>query len=102
MTQFLQDNIDIHILAIIDQDVYEELQRACKLYPLFPQDPIHAANIIVEEAGEVAKDVHDWTYEPVKKKNAATTRVELIQTMAMCIRMIAGIDSGQIKLETGV
>jgi hypothetical protein len=95
--QFDQSKLTTKEVNSIFGEIGDELESTLQEFPLFPCDPLHAIGVVNEEIGEVAKDVLQWTYEPKKMKNGATTRKELIQTAAMCIRMISGIDSGDIK-----
>ena len=62
-----------------------ELDRAEMLFPVFPADPVHAAAIIAEEAGELVRACNQVTYE-----NGTYEQVqkELVQTAAMCLRMM--------------
>ena len=39
-----------------------ELDRAEMLFPVFPADPVHAAAIIAEEAGELVRACNQVTY----------------------------------------
>lgn len=69
-------------------DIEAELNRAKKLHPNYPTDIYHQLAIMQEEAGEVAKAVLDY------KSNKASlndVREELIQTAAMCVRMLENL-----------
>ena len=68
-------------------DVWEEVTRAQRIFPWWPEDVAHGAAIVVEEAGEILKDANSirWTQKGVTPKEL---RIELIQTMAMCMRML--------------
>lgn len=68
--------------------ITEELQSACKKFPEWPEDPIHAVAIVNEEAGEAVKATLQWVYEPSKGTKWEDIEGELIQTAAMAIRMI--------------
>ncbi len=65
-----------------------ELNRAKKLHPNYPDDDFIRVAIINEEAGEITKAVLHFYYE---NGTAADIRKELIQTAAMCMRMIETI-----------
>jgi NTP pyrophosphatase (non-canonical NTP hydrolase) len=65
--------------------IYREIARATTLHPYWPQDQIHAAAVIAEEAGEVVKAVLDETYED-GPEDAATT--EAVHCAATCVRFI--------------
>lgn len=67
------------------QPIEAELNRAKKKHPIYPDDLFRQVAIINEEAGEVTKAVLHYHYE-----NGAFENIEkeLIQTAAMCMRMI--------------
>ncbi|WP_216825132.1 hypothetical protein [Agarilytica rhodophyticola] len=71
--------------------VNEELERAIKKFPTWPDDPLHALAILGEEFGELNKATLQTIYEP-NKSNIEDVRAEAIQTAAMAIRFIASID----------
>ncbi len=95
--QFDQTNIKTKDVDNVFKMIGDELEIAIQKHPLWPADPLHAIGIIMEEAGEAAKDAVQWTYELHKLKDGHTLKKELIQTAATCIRMICGLDSGDIK-----
>ncbi len=71
-------------LSIIP-DILDELELAEIKHPDWPTDIIHQMAIVIEEAGEAMRAAVQCEYEgrpiqPLKK--------ELIQTAAMCIRML--------------
>jgi hypothetical protein len=69
--------------------VLNEVVRAEKLHPYWPQDPIHAAGIVVEEAGELMQACIDNVYKPVD--NMDSIKREAVQTAAMGIRFLINI-----------
>jgi hypothetical protein len=69
--------------------VLNEVVRAEKLHPYWPQDPIHAAGIVVEEAGELMQVCIDHVYEPVDRLD--DMKREAMQTAAMGIRFLINI-----------
>lgn len=73
-------------------EIDSELKRAEKKHPIFPNDMFRQLAIMQEEAGEVTKAVLHYHYE-----NGALDHVreELIQTAAMCMRMLQDIDRKQ-------
>ena len=95
MKQFLQNNINSSDLATIYSEVLAELGRATKKFPSFPCDPVHSVAVMAEESGEATQASLQWFYEGGNKEKL---RGELVQTMAMCIRNIHGIDSGEITI----
>ena len=62
-----------------------ELERAIKLHPNYPVDMFQQLAIMNEEAGEVTKAVLHYWYE---NGTVSDIKTELIQTAAMCIRML--------------
>jgi NTP pyrophosphatase (non-canonical NTP hydrolase) len=63
----------------------EELKRAEKKHPNFPKDMYQQLAIVQEEAGEVTKAVLHYHYEGGRLQDV---KDELIQTAAMCMRML--------------
>lgn len=72
-------------------EIESELQRAEKKHPIFPQDMFKQLAIMQEEAGEVTKAVLHYHYENGTMEHV---RKELIQTAAMCMRMLQNIPAG--------
>lgn len=69
--------------------VLEEIQRATKKFPTWPNDPLHALAVISEEHGELCKATLQAVYEPHKNKGGSTDVYnEAIQTAAMAIRFL--------------
>ena len=74
-------------------DILEELESAAKKFPEWPTDPIHAAAVIAEEAGEAVKESLQLTYEPEKRgASVFALKIELRHTAAMAIRALASAD----------
>ena len=69
----------------IYEPIDKELKRAEKIHPSWPEDLLHQVAIMNEEAGEVTKAVLHYHYE---KGSLREIREELIQTAAMCVRML--------------
>lgn len=65
--------------------IQDELERAERKHPDFPDDMFHQLAIMQEEAGEVTKAVLHYKYEGGSFEHI---REELIQTGAMCMRML--------------
>jgi|SRR6478609_887990 len=76
-----------------------EVERAQSKFPEWPDDPIHAAMIMAEEAGEVFKDVLQLTYEPHKTTKEKLGN-EVIQLAAMCHRFLMSMDKYDFKPST--
>lgn len=72
-------------------DVRAELARATRKFPTWPTDPIHAGNVVSEEAGELSKAILQCVYEP-HKSGIQDVRAEAIQTAAMAIRFLVSLD----------
>jgi len=72
----------------------EELKRAQRKHPDFPNDMFRQLAIMQEEAGEVTKAVLHYYYE-----GGTITHVkeELIQTAAMCMRMLQNLPLNKNK-----
>jgi hypothetical protein len=65
-----------------------ELKRAISLWPGWPEDKIHVAGIIVEEAGESMQAALDYVYSGGSIEHM---REEIIQTGAMCLRALMNL-----------
>ena len=63
-----------------------ELCRAKRLYPEWPKDLVHQVAIMAEEAGEALDADEDVT------KTISDVRVELAQTIAMCLRVLENME----------
>jgi len=67
-----------------------ELEEAERKFPSFPTDPVHAAAIVVEEAGELQQAALQFTYEG---GGWAELHNEAVQVGAMALRFLCHIDS---------
>ena len=72
----------------ISTEIATELERAKKKHPNWPADIFQQLAIMQEEAGEVTKAVLDYHFE---KKSISDVKCELIQTAAMCVRMLENL-----------
>lgn len=82
-------NIDEALNSIL-----EEYDRASTAIPSWPIDPIHAASVVTEEAGELLQAAND-SYYPAHNHNGPTyerMRKEAIQTAAMALRFLVGLE----------
>lgn len=77
-----------HFEAIVYQ-ILAELDRAYRVHPKFPSDPIHQVSIMMEEAGEAVQAANDLGFARGDIKHV---KEELVQTAAMCIRVLLNID----------
>lgn len=69
-------------------EIDSELNMAKKKHPDFPEDMFRQVAIMQEEAGEVTKAVLDYHYAGGSLNDVKS---ELIQTAAMCMRMLEAI-----------
>lgn len=77
----------------IVNEVLTELARALDKFPTWPLDPVHALAVVAEELGETQKEVLQLTYEP-GKTTVKALRKEAIQTAAMSLRFLIGLERG--------
>jgi NTP pyrophosphatase (non-canonical NTP hydrolase) len=85
----MKETLDFGILDYsISSEIATELERAKKKHPNWPTDIFQQLAIMQEEAGEVTKAVLDYHFE---KKSISDVREELIQTAAMCVRMLENL-----------
>lgn len=80
-------------------DISAELDRAIAKFQEWPSDPLHAAAVVMEEAGELVKAVLEACYEP-HKSNPADVRTEAIQVAAMAMRFLRSMN--EYKFQAGV
>lgn len=66
--------------------ILEELERAERKFPTWPDDVVHGVAIVAEEAGEAVKAALQYYYGSVF--HADDLREELIQTAAMALSML--------------
>lgn len=71
--------------------VLAELGRAQTKFPTWPTDPIHAAGVLFEEAGELVKEVMQLTYEP-HKSSREKVATEAVQCAAMGLRFVQSLE----------
>lgn len=69
--------------------VIEELKKAEKKHPNWPADILHQIAIMNEEAGEATRAALHLVYENGSKEDL---KKELIQTAAMCLRMLKSLN----------
>jgi len=77
---------NIEISAWIDT-ILDEYKRAKTLHPVWPTDPIHAAALGGEEAGELVRAANRFYYEGASEDEMIT---EAVQMGAMAIRFLIG------------
>jgi len=76
------------------QDILNEVARATKKFPTWPNDIIHAAGVVVEESGELMKAALESVYE-FPKSTPEDVRKEAVETAAMAIRFIMSWDEAE-------
>jgi len=77
--------------------IKNELRKAEEKHPLWPVDPIHAAAILAEEAGELVQACIDYTYKDTDGHKAVT---EAAQCGAMALRFLIGVGKyGRLKAQ---
>ena len=86
---------EIPVEFILIGDILDELKRAEYIHPKWPTDPVHAAAILAEEAGEVVKAVNDVAMD---HKHDSNYKTEAIQCAAMCIRFLKNLDKYEWKI----
>lgn len=81
------------------QMLLHELERAERKFPMFPTDPIHAAAVVAEEAGELVQASIDATYNtrPDDAELFDNMMVEAIQTGAMALRFLINFGNYSIR-----
>jgi hypothetical protein len=73
----------------IINEILLELQRAEDLHPNFPIDVVRQVAIMSEESGEAVRAANQFDNEGGSLDDV---RKELIETAAMCIRVIENLD----------
>ena len=68
--------------------VKAEVERAQKLHPAWPSDPLHALAILGKEFGELTRSMVQLTYEREKVSSPSGVAEEALQTAAMALRLL--------------
>ena len=72
-----------------------EYCRASKMYPAWPQDAVHAAAVLAEEAGEVVQAALDFNYKAdgpsALQVHREKIEEEAVQAGAMALRVLQGL-----------
>jgi NTP pyrophosphatase (non-canonical NTP hydrolase) len=69
-------------------DIVAELERAERKFPGWPVDPVHAAAVVVEEAGELQQAALQFTYEG---GGFDAMYKEAVHTGAMALRFLLNV-----------
>lgn len=75
----------------IIKKILQEVERAQNKFPTWPDDIIHANNILQEEAGELTKTINEFVYE-YPKSVGEDVEEEAIQTGAMVFRFLLSLE----------
>ena len=70
------------------QEILAEYRKACEKHPEWPSDILHQIAIVNEESGEATRAALQYVYE---NGSIEEVKKELIQTGAMCLRMLVGL-----------
>jgi NTP pyrophosphatase (non-canonical NTP hydrolase) len=70
--------------------IIKELYKAEVKFPGWPEDPVHAAAILAEEAGELVKAALDYYYG--RHEGIDQMEKEAAQTGAMALRFLMGLE----------
>jgi hypothetical protein len=73
----------------IFEDISTEVIQAEENFPEWPNDIIHGVAIMAEESGEAVRAALQHVYEGAPVEELST---ELIQTAAMCVRMLLDLE----------
>lgn len=74
------------------RQIMDELHKAREKFPQWPDDPIHAAAVVQEEAGELVQATLQSVYEP-NKADYSHAQKEAVQLGAMAIRFIENMEA---------
>jgi NTP pyrophosphatase (non-canonical NTP hydrolase) len=69
--------------------MFAELRKAEAKFPGWPEDPVHGAAIVAEEAGELVKAALDFYYG--RSKWIRQMEKEAAQTAAMALRFLSDL-----------
>ena len=75
-------------MTYVMNGILKELRSAKEKWAAWPIDPIHAASVLSEEAGELVQAANDFCYSG---GDSERMRAEAVQTVAMGLRFLAGL-----------
>lgn len=73
-------------------NVADELRKAIKKFPTWPNDQLHAMGVLNEEVGELNKSILQFVYEPHKTSYEEIV-MEATQAAAMAIRFLISLEN---------
>ena len=76
-------------IEIVLAQIFSEVERAEKLHPDWPTNPIHQAAIVTEEAGEILQASLNHNEQKGSKKAIIT---EAIHTAASALRFLKNVE----------
>jgi len=87
---FVLDNPKNPLILQAIEAILREYERATKIHPVWSADPVHAAAVIAEEAGEIVKAVNNIVEGKMDAKDSDYA-TEAVQCGAMCLRFLANL-----------
>lgn len=78
-------------LAKVEMAIQTELRYAIATYPDWPDDIVHAAAVVSEEAGELLQAANNIHWQHKDGGSVAKLRKEAIQTAAMAVRFLLNL-----------
>jgi hypothetical protein len=97
----LDEGFEDEEIERVFSDSVDELFRAQKKFPFWPDDALHAIAIIGEEFGELTQAVLQVTYERStygpENYDIDKIRVEATQCMAMMLRFILSVEKYEFE-----
>ena len=84
-----------HFGKVLDE-IVAEYERARRLYPVWPADVIQAVALMMEEAGEATQAANNY-YWGHKEGTLLMLRKEVIETAAMCLRILLDTQCFKVK-----
>lgn len=85
--------------SIVLTDIVDERHRQDELYGRQSHPPLAWLAILMEEVGEVSKEVceHHFQYKGDQKERLLRMRKELVQVAAVAVAMIESLDLNELK-----
>jgi len=83
--------IDTNCMSSILNAITCEVIRAEDKWPQWPENTFNQICIVAEESGEAVRAVNEY-HNDMTESNFKAIQTELIQTAAMCVRMIKNLE----------